>query len=73
VSSVPGSDLTYRVVVRILGMLYRLMGYRVDVRGIEHIPAGGGSPTIAVGAHPTRRTAAVLDREAVARIGDSFD
>lgn len=37
----PGSDLTYRVVVRIFGTLYRLMGYRFDVRGVEHLPAAG--------------------------------
>ena len=37
----PGSDLTYRVVVRIFGALYRLMGYRFDVRGAEHFPGTG--------------------------------
>jgi 1-acyl-sn-glycerol-3-phosphate acyltransferase len=38
---VPGSDRTYRVVIRIFGTLFRLMGYRFDVRGVEHIPAEG--------------------------------
>jgi 1-acyl-sn-glycerol-3-phosphate acyltransferase len=38
---VPGSDLTYRVVIRIFGTLFRLMGYRFDVRGVEHLPASG--------------------------------
>jgi 1-acyl-sn-glycerol-3-phosphate acyltransferase len=38
---VPGSDRTYRVVVRIFGILFRLMGYRFDVRGVEHLPASG--------------------------------
>lgn len=37
----PGSDVTYRVVVRIFGTLYRLMGYRFDVRGVEHLPTAG--------------------------------
>ncbi|MEV7398510.1 lysophospholipid acyltransferase family protein [Aeromicrobium sp. NPDC092404] len=37
----PGSNVTYRAVVRIIGALYRLMGYRVDVRGVEHLPATG--------------------------------
>ena len=37
----PGSDLTYRVVIRIFGTLFRLMGYRFDVRGVEHLPATG--------------------------------
>lgn len=45
----PGSDLTYRVVVRIFGVVYRLMGYRFDVRGIEHIPADG--PGVIAGNH----------------------
>ena len=36
-----GSDRTYRVVVRIFGTVFRLMGYRFDVRGGEHLPAEG--------------------------------
>jgi 1-acyl-sn-glycerol-3-phosphate acyltransferase len=36
-----GSDRTYRVVVRIFGTVFRLMGYRFDVRGVEHLPADG--------------------------------
>ncbi|MEJ7636057.1 lysophospholipid acyltransferase family protein [Aeromicrobium sp.] len=39
----PGSDRTYRVVVRIFGMLFRLMGYRFDVRGVEHLPTSGAA------------------------------
>jgi 1-acyl-sn-glycerol-3-phosphate acyltransferase len=38
---VSGSDRTYRVVIRIFGTLFRLMGYRFDVRGVEHLPASG--------------------------------
>jgi 1-acyl-sn-glycerol-3-phosphate acyltransferase len=30
------------VAVRLFGTLFRLMGYRFDVRGLEHIPAHGG-------------------------------
>lgn len=45
----PRTDRTYRVVVRIFGMLYRLMGYRFDVRGIEHIPTSG--PGVVAGNH----------------------
>lgn len=29
------------MVVRIFGLLFRLMGYRFDVRGMEHIPSSG--------------------------------
>jgi 1-acyl-sn-glycerol-3-phosphate acyltransferase len=38
---VPGSDRTYGVVVRTFGILFGLMGYRFDVRGVEHLPADG--------------------------------
>ncbi|WP_332642020.1 lysophospholipid acyltransferase family protein [Aeromicrobium sp.] len=34
-------DRTYRVVNRIFATLFAAMGYRFDVRGIEHIPATG--------------------------------
>lgn len=37
----PGPDRTYRVVVQIFGIAFRLMGYRFDVRGMEHIPTAG--------------------------------
>lgn len=37
----PGSDRTYRVVIRIFGTLFRLMGYRFDVRGVDNLPAEG--------------------------------
>ncbi|MET0448326.1 MAG: lysophospholipid acyltransferase family protein [Aeromicrobium sp.] len=43
------SDRTYRVVIRIFGALFRLMGYRFDVRGIEHIPTSG--PGVVAGNH----------------------
>lgn len=36
-----GPDRTYRFAVRTFGTLFRVMGYRFDVRGIEHIPATG--------------------------------
>ena len=29
------------MVIRIFGTLFRLMGYRFDVRGVEHLPASG--------------------------------
>jgi 1-acyl-sn-glycerol-3-phosphate acyltransferase len=35
-------DHTYRGVVTIFGLLFRVMGYRFDVRGVEHLPAAGG-------------------------------
>jgi 1-acyl-sn-glycerol-3-phosphate acyltransferase len=38
---VPVSDRAYAVVIRIVGTLFRLMGYRFDVRGVEHLPAEG--------------------------------
>lgn len=43
--SAPGpfgaSDRTYRLVVRIFGAVFRLLGYRFDVRGAEHLPSSG--------------------------------
>lgn len=36
-----GRDRTYRWANRIFGIAFRLMGYRFDVRGIEHLPAQG--------------------------------
>ncbi|MCW2830810.1 MAG: 1-acyl-sn-glycerol-3-phosphate acyltransferase [Aeromicrobium sp.] len=36
-----GQDRTYRAVNRVFAVLFRLMGYRFDVRGAEHIPARG--------------------------------
>jgi 1-acyl-sn-glycerol-3-phosphate acyltransferase len=48
-SELPTRDLTYRVVVRIFGVLFRLMGYRFDVRGVEHIPSAG--PAVIAGNH----------------------
>ncbi|MGA8988024.1 lysophospholipid acyltransferase family protein [Aeromicrobium sp.] len=37
----PRSDRTYKLVVRIFGIVFRLMGYRFDVRGVEHLPGDG--------------------------------
>jgi len=34
-------DTTYRIVVGLIGALYRLMGYRIAVRGLGHLPASG--------------------------------
>lgn len=36
-----GADRTYRFAVRVFGVLFRLMGYRFDVRGGHHIPSAG--------------------------------
>ncbi|MRJ75219.1 1-acyl-sn-glycerol-3-phosphate acyltransferase [Aeromicrobium sp. SMF47] len=36
-----GSDRTYRWANRVFAALFRLMGYRFDVRGAEHIPSEG--------------------------------
>jgi 1-acyl-sn-glycerol-3-phosphate acyltransferase len=35
------SDRTYRVAVRIFGAVFRLLGYRFDVRGAERLPSSG--------------------------------
>ncbi|MBP2390534.1 lysophospholipid acyltransferase family protein [Aeromicrobium fastidiosum] len=37
----PGNDKTYRFVIWVFGHLFRLMGYRFDVRGVEHLPTSG--------------------------------
>lgn len=44
----PG-DRTYRWVNAIFGLLFRLMGYRFDVRGAEHLPREG--PGVVAGNH----------------------
>ena len=36
-------DRTYRVVVAIFGGIFKLMGYRFDVRGVEHLPESGAA------------------------------
>jgi 1-acyl-sn-glycerol-3-phosphate acyltransferase len=38
-----GPDRTYRFAVRVFGILFRLMGYRFDVRGVEHVPTSGAA------------------------------
>lgn len=38
-----GADRTYRCVIRVFGLLFRVMGYRFDVRGIENIPTSGAA------------------------------
>ncbi|AXT86093.1 1-acyl-sn-glycerol-3-phosphate acyltransferase [Aeromicrobium sp. A1-2] len=43
------ADRTYRLVVRIFGIVFRLMGYRFDVRGAEHLPTTG--PGVVAGNH----------------------
>ncbi len=35
------TDVVYRLVVRLVGAAYRFMGYRFDVRGVEHLPSEG--------------------------------
>ncbi len=40
---------TYRFVVATFGLLFRLMGYRFDVRGAEHLPSKG--PGVVAGNH----------------------
>jgi 1-acyl-sn-glycerol-3-phosphate acyltransferase len=40
---VPGSDRTYRVAIRVFATAFRLMDYRFDVRGAEHIPSDGAA------------------------------
>ncbi len=42
-------DRPYRCVVAIFGALFRLMGYRFDVRGAEHLPSTG--PAVIAGNH----------------------
>ena len=44
-----GADRTYRFVIRVFAVGFRLMGYRFDVRGIEHIPTHG--PGVIAGNH----------------------
>ncbi|HET7476423.1 MAG TPA: lysophospholipid acyltransferase family protein [Dermatophilaceae bacterium] len=34
-------DRTYRVVIAVFRVLFRLLGLRIDVRGLEHVPARG--------------------------------
>jgi 1-acyl-sn-glycerol-3-phosphate acyltransferase len=36
-----GRDRTYRIAIRLFSALFRLMGYRFDVRGIQHLPTDG--------------------------------
>lgn len=42
-------DRTYRIALRVFGALFRLMGYRFDLRGAEHLPAAG--PGVVAGNH----------------------
>ena len=44
-----GRNLFYRFAVATFGMVFRLMGYRFDVRGAEHLPADG--PGVLAGNH----------------------
>src|SRR4051812_48536083 len=36
-------DRPYRLVIRLALIVFRLFGFRFDVRGAEHVPAGGGA------------------------------
>lgn len=42
-------DRTYRIALRVFGALFKLMGYRFDLRGAEHLPAAG--PGVVAGNH----------------------
>ena len=35
------SDRTYRVVIRVIAVVFRLLGLRITVHGEEHLPADG--------------------------------
>jgi 1-acyl-sn-glycerol-3-phosphate acyltransferase len=41
VSGPRGRDRTYRIVIRVFRAVFAVLGLRFDVRGVEHIPAGG--------------------------------
>ncbi|MFI5426858.1 alpha/beta fold hydrolase [Aeromicrobium sp. UC242_57] len=41
--TVPGRDRTYRLAIRLFGAVFRVMGYRFDVRGAQHIPDSGAA------------------------------
>jgi len=49
VARAAGGDRTYRWVVATFGVLFRLLGYRFDVRGAEHLPREG--PGVIAGNH----------------------
>ena len=36
-------DLTYRIVIRVFRLLFRVLGLRFDIRGTEHIPTCGAA------------------------------
>jgi 1-acyl-sn-glycerol-3-phosphate acyltransferase len=36
-------DRPYRLVIRLVLVVFRLLGFRFDVRGAEHVPASGGA------------------------------
>ncbi len=40
-SRTSGSDRTYRIVVRLVAGVFRLLGLRISVRGAEHLPTTG--------------------------------
>ncbi len=37
------SDLTYRAVIRLCRWLFRALGLRIDIRGLEHVPTQGSA------------------------------
>lgn len=43
------NDRTYRFVIRVFSMMFRLLGIRFDVRGIDNLPATG--PAVLAGNH----------------------
>jgi len=42
-TSPPRRDRPYRFVIRVALVVFRLFGFRFDVRGSEHVPASGGA------------------------------
>jgi 1-acyl-sn-glycerol-3-phosphate acyltransferase len=72
-------DRPYRVIVRVALVVFRLFGFRFDVRGSEHVPASGGAiicsnhvsffdfTFLGLGAVPQRRLVRFMAKAAVFR------
>ncbi|WP_392542216.1 lysophospholipid acyltransferase family protein [Oryzobacter telluris] len=58
-------DLTYRVVIRVCRVLFRLLGLRLEVTGAEHLPASG--PVVVAANHASFVDFMVVGLPAVAR------
>ena len=58
-------DLTYRVVIRLCRVLFRLLGLRLEVRGSEHLPADG--PVVVAANHASFLDFTVVGLPAVER------